>query len=104
MKELNLEFVKCKVCNHEIYYEPCANFIIFCPKCFKYTFLECEYGYGPVVPCHIYLGEKEIGIVTEIKYKYFLQTQYSDEKIKLKKTYLEALKEAITIIENKIKK
>lgn len=95
--------IKCKECNHEIYYKPTANFIIFCPKCLKYTYMECEYGYGPVTPCNIYLGEKEIGIVTEEDYKYYLQTQYSD-KIELRNTYLKALEESAAIIESKIKK
>ena len=95
--------IKCKECNHEIYYEPCANFVIFCPKCLKYALGECEYGYGPVVPCHIYLGEKEIGIVTEKEHKYFLQTPYSDKIIELNKTYLEALQEATAIIKREIK-
>ena len=89
----------CKKCNHEIHYTPCANFIVFCPNCQAYTYLECEYGYGPVVPCNILLGEKGIGIVEQKGYRYVLHTQYADEPIKLEKTYLEALKEAITIIE-----
>jgi hypothetical protein len=47
--------------------------------------MECEYGYGPVTPCYIYQGEKEIGIVTETEYEYFLQTQYSTKIVKLEK-------------------
>ena len=26
--------------------------------------LECEYGYGPVTPCHIYYREQTVGTVT----------------------------------------
>ena len=96
--------IKCKRCKHEIYYKPCANIIIFCDKCLKYTYMECEYGYGPVTPCYIYTGEKEIGIVIEKEYEYYLQTQYSIEIIKLENTYLKALEESIAIIESKIKK
>ena len=96
--------VKCKKCNHEIIYTPCANYIVFCPNCLKYSFLECEYGYGPVVPCYIFLGEKEIGTVTQRGYRYTLQTQYSDEIIELEKQYLEALEEAIKIIKSKIER
>lgn len=94
--------VKCKNCSHEIPYTPVANFIIFCPKCMKYTYLECEYGYGPVVPCNIYLGEKEIGIVTEDGRIYYLQMQDAEEKLRLKNVYLKALEEAIEIVESSL--
>ena len=94
--------VKCKECDHEIKYTPRVNFIVFCPNCLKYSFLECEYGYGPVVPCSIFIGEKEIGTVSQKGYSYTLQTQYSDELIKLENQYLEALEEAIEIIKSKI--
>ena len=94
--------IKCKECNYEISYTQFANFIIFCPNCLKQSYLECEYGYGPVVPCHILLGEKEIGIITKRGYTYILQTLYSDKIIELEKEYLEALKEAADIIKSKL--
>ena len=37
--------------------------IAFCPHCKKHDITECEYGYGAVTPCRIYLGEKTIGEV-----------------------------------------
>jgi len=95
-----LKHIRCKECNYEINYNPSVNFIIFCPNCLKHTYLECEYGYGPVVPCSIFLGEKEIGTVTQKGYVYILQTQYSDEIIVLKNQYLKALEEAIEIIKS----
>jgi hypothetical protein len=66
--------------------------------------VECEYGYGSVTPCYIYLGEKEIGIVTEKEYEYFLQTQFSNKIIELKNSYREALQETIKVIGSKVKK
>jgi hypothetical protein len=96
----NLGSIKCKECNHEISYTQSANFIVFCPQCLKQSYLECEYGYGPVVPCNIFLGEKEIAIVNKKGYKYILQTQYSDEIIELEKEYLEALEEASEIVKS----
>ena len=36
------------------------NIIYFCPKCFSYVGCECEYGFGPIVPCSILLGGKQI--------------------------------------------
>ena len=92
--------IKCKECNHVISYTQCANYIVFCPKCLKQSYLECEYGYGPVVPCNIFLGEKEIGVVNKRGYTYILQTQYSNEIIELENEYLEALKEAAEIMKN----
>lgn len=89
----------CKECGHEIQYVPRANFIIFCPACLKYAFLQCEYGYGPVVPCQIYLGDKEIGVVTEENYNYYLTRHDTGETIPLKQKYLEALQEAVAVIE-----
>ena len=95
--------ILCRECRQAIQYTPCANFIVFCPHCLQYTFLECEYGYGSVVPCYIYMGEKEIGIITQKEdYRYYLQTLYFDEIIKLEQSYLEALKEAIALVESKI--
>ena len=92
---------KCKHCNHEIQYSPCANFILICPNCLN-AYLDCEYGYGPVVPCRIFLGEKEIGVIETRGYLYLLKTQYSDEIIELENKYLEALEEAIAVIKGKI--
>ena len=42
------------------------NIIFLCPKCFNYVACECEYGFGPIVPCSILFGEKKIA---EIVYK-----------------------------------
>lgn len=36
------------------------NIIYLCPKCFNYVGCECEYGFGPIVPCSILLGGKKI--------------------------------------------
>ena len=101
---LDLDSVRCKECSCEINFAPCANFVVLCPGCLKYSYIECEYGYGPVVPCSIFLGEKEIGTVTQRGYKYILQTQYSDEITVLENQYLEALEEAAEIVKSKIEK
>lgn len=36
------------------------NIIYLCPKCFNYVGCECEYGFGPIVPCKILIGGKKI--------------------------------------------
>ncbi len=87
----------CKNCENEYEVELCANFMTFCPKCNSYNFMECEYGYGPVVPCRIYHGDKVIGMVNNdskdrMKYRVDLDG-FNVHKI-LNKRYLEALQEA----------
>lgn len=92
---------ECKYCDTIVSYKTYANFIIFCPNCKRYIFLECEYGYGPVTPCNIFLGNKKIGLVDEDDTnKYYLE--YGSEKIMLNKTYLKALKESVEIVREKM--
>ncbi len=43
-----------------------ANIIYLCPKCINYVGCECEYGFGPIVPCSILFGGKKIA---EIVYR-----------------------------------
>jgi hypothetical protein len=84
-------------------YKPCANIIIFCPECYQEAHLESEYGYGPVTPCKIYLGETEVGLVTEVNGRYYLKTQSAGDGIRLEKQYLEALEEASSMIRDVLK-
>lgn len=92
-----MKLEKCKQCNHDIEYEISGNFIVFCPDCRKYAFLLCEYGFGPVVPCKILLGQEEIAMVTYHDRNNSIYRYDSDKfhihKV-LAKTYLEALLEA----------
>lgn len=88
---------KCKKCNREYNYEVSANFIVFCPHCHELEQVECEYGFGPVVPCKILLGDEVIAIVTYCssnsrKYKYD-SDKFNVHKV-LKNTYIDALYEA----------
>ena len=92
---------KCKSCNSEYQYEGYANLITFCPNCHKHDFLECEYGYGPVVPCRIYLGSEVIGMVTYFndgRGPYQLKSKKYHLHVILRQSYLEALLEAKDII------
>lgn len=92
-----MKLEKCKQCNHEFEYEISSNLIVFCPYCKKYAFLLCEYGFGPVVPCKILLGQEEIATVTYHDRNNSIYRYDSDKfhihKV-LAKTYLEALLEA----------
>ena len=92
---------KCKSCDFEYEYEGFANLMTFCPSCNSYDFLECEYGYGPVVPCRIYHGSKEIGMISydkENRTKYRIDSDALKLHQVLEKTYLEALHEARDIL------
>lgn len=89
--------IHCKNCATEYEVELCANFMTFCPKCNSYSFMECEYGYGPVVPCRIYHGNNVIGMVNYDmgdRMKYRIDLDGFDVHKILNKRYLEALQEA----------
>lgn len=88
---------RCKKCSFEYEYEGFANLIVFCPNCNTYDYLECEYGYGPVVPCRIYHGNKEVGMITYdrgSKNKYRIDSDVFTLHKMLENTYLDALYEA----------
>jgi len=97
----------CQKCNTDVEYELSANFIVFCPHCRSYVFLECEYGYGPVVPCNILLGTKKIAEVVKCdtydQRKYALQSEHFGIHIVLQHEYLDALVEAKDIITESLK-
>lgn len=87
-----LKDLECVYCNTKFQVEICSNFTVICPCCKRSIYLECEYGYGPVTPCRIYLGETIVGIVESPKTNYYLEI--NRKRIYLQKTYLEAIYEA----------
>lgn len=91
----------CVKCGFEYEYESFANSIVFCPHCNNYTHLECEYGYGTVVPCKIYYGSREIGMVSyneNPKQRYRIDSDVFNLHKALEHSYLEALYEARDLI------
>lgn len=54
---------KCVRCNKEIEHENTGNMIIFCPYCRKSIGSISDYGFGPIVPCDIFLGDKIIASI-----------------------------------------
>ena len=79
---------KCNNCNKEFEHGISGNMIIFCPYCKKCTGSISDYGFGPIVPCDIYLGDKIIASMpsmTELISKYGkyanLEVYYEVEKI-----------------------
>ena len=72
---------------------------MFCPGCKREIYIECEYEYGPVTPCSILLGEDSIGTVTENdRNKYLLEIASNGRRIKLRKSYLDALHEVSNVM------
>lgn len=88
---------RCCKCSFEYEYEGFANLISFCPNCNSYDFMECEYGYGPVVPCRIYHGSKVVGMVTyneDSENRYRIDSDILGIHKPLCSSYLNALYEA----------
>ena len=62
---------KCQYCGNTFAHNTAANMILYCPNCLRHMTTECEYGFGSIVPCIIYLGENEIARII-LKDKYVL--------------------------------
>ena len=79
----------------------CNPYVYCCPRTCRQYLLECEYGYGPVVPCFICLGTDVIGTVT---YNRRSNSEYRFDSDKyqvhtvLKNRSLKALEEAKDIV------
>lgn len=54
----------CKFCGKKFNHGVSANMIIYCPNCKKLTGSISDYGFGPITPCDIYLGETKIGNIS----------------------------------------
>lgn len=65
---------KCSNCNKDFEHGISANMIIYCPNCKKNMGSISDYGFGPIVPCDVYLGDKIIASLSsmdEIVSEYF---------------------------------
>ena len=93
---IDLECIYCDT-KFSVGKQPYSNLIAICPCCKRQIYGECEYGFGPVTPCQIYLGEEVVGVVeSDDSNIYYLMM--NGKKIPLKSTYLDAIYEAITIV------
>ena len=89
----------CRHCGKDYSYEGYSvNIMTFCPHCLRFDHLECEYGYGHIVPCQILLGEQPIGVIYISDGHYHLESLYLDINIVLKDTGIKALEEAEKIV------
>lgn len=50
----------CKKCGKTCCFTQTVNYIAICDACFSTIECECEYGFGPITPCEIYVGGKEV--------------------------------------------
>lgn len=80
--------------------------VYICSKCLQYVGSVSEYGYGPIVPCDIYVGENVVGTITvdEKDLKYYLN--FKGQSIKLEKGYdnLGCYTEAANIVIKELQK
>ncbi|MBO4998582.1 MAG: hypothetical protein J6D02_11335 [Lachnospira sp.] len=97
----------CRFCGEQFEHQRAANFIVFCPNCKKRTYLECEYGFGPIVPCSIFVGVMKVGEITyaDTRLQYRLDSDVFQIHRVLHHGYknLEAYEEAIGIIDDYVK-
>ena len=102
--------IKCRYCNSLIEYRETANYMLFCPECKKPISLVCEYGFGPVTPCSVFLGNDAVAEIIKESDNYILKIyDYHNFKlpflqklntkiIPLKSCYLDALMESKDVI------
>ncbi|SCZ77382.1 hypothetical protein SAMN02910350_00707 [Pseudobutyrivibrio xylanivorans] len=96
-----MEQLHCKKCGCEFSGAIAGNAIYLCPKCKEYVSCICDYGFGPITPCSIFLGEKEIARIEEReRTKYQLKSAALGLDVALTKGYknLEVYKEASKIV------
>ena len=58
--------LKCNNCGKEFKHGISGNMIVFCPFCKKSAGSISDYGFGLIVPCDVYLGEKIIASITSM--------------------------------------
>lgn len=51
---------RCRNCNKDFEHGISGNMILFCPYCRKCAGSISDYGFGPITPCDVYLGNRII--------------------------------------------
>ncbi|SES92839.1 MULTISPECIES: hypothetical protein [unclassified Pseudobutyrivibrio] len=96
-----MQQLRCKKCGCEFSGPLASNAMYLCPKCKEYVNCLCEYGFGPIVPCSIFLGEEEIARIEErerIKYQLKSATLGLDAALSKGYKNLEVYYEALDIV------
>lgn len=98
-----MKTIDCNNCSQQFNINLSANVIVICPKCKCSVYTECEYGFGPIAPCNIYVGEEKVGRI-EGSMSYCLNSGKFNIHTALKKGYtnLEVYEEATDIIIRKL--
>lgn len=81
-----MRMVNCRKCGKDYDVPTTPNYISICPHCFGYNFCECEYGYGPITPCNIFVGDTEVAQVTG-SVDYYLDSEKLGVHKELKQKY-----------------
>ena len=93
--------IQCEKCKHIYQVPESMNYIYFCPECHALNGCECEYGYGSITPCIIYLGNQEIAKIAD-NYRLVSKSLRIDKELQKGDSNLEVYDEAVSIIKNKI--
>ena len=102
-----MENLECKTCGNTFLGPVAGNAIYLCPKCNAYVSCLCDYGFGPIAPCSVFIGEEEIAqIIVADRLKYKLHSDVLGIDMMLTKGYknLEVYKEASSIIDEALRK
>lgn len=97
---------KCNSCGEKFIHGISANMIVFCPHCRKTTGSVSDYGFGPITPCDIYLGDQIVGhIIGRNSGEYRLVSDHFGLDMKLSREYkeLSVYHEAEDVIEKMIR-
>lgn len=100
-----MEHCNCKQCGASYDAPTTGNTIYICPNCFSLVGSLSDYGFGPITPCEIMLGDREIGKITGGP-AYHLQCRELGINTNLSGKYknLEVYKEATDIVIGKLKR
>ena len=91
---------KCKECGKTYFSRSSTNTVFLCPECFAYNRCICDYGFGPIAPCDILLGDREVGEILRGDNSYSLAIYGTGKTIRLQKGYkeLEVYEEAAELV------
>ena len=91
---------KCKFCGKTYFSRSATNTVFLCPDCYGYNRCICDYGFGPIAPCDILLGDREVGEILRGDNSYSLAIYGTGKTIRLQKGYkeLEVYEEAAELV------
>ena len=96
----------CDYCGKEFTHSLYGNFAVYCPHCKKLAYETDERGFWYVTPFAVSIGEEQVAGVTHEgrQAPYILRSEKYNLNINLKNRYVEALNEALEIVEKYIEK